>query len=464
MSDTKPRSTRTSEKRIRAVLARFSVRDDQATHAEIDSDIRDMVEFRGTKLWVLMFAIIVASVGLNMNSAAVIIGAMLISPLMGPIMGIGYGIGINDFELIKKSLRNIGFAALVSILSATVYFLISPLSEARSELLARTTPTIWDVLIALFGGLAGILATTRKIKSDVIPGVAIATALMPPLCTAGYGLATGHLSYFFGAFYLFFINMVFIALATVLFIGYLKLPHKSFVDAALERRVRIYIAGLVLATVLPSIYLAYDMVTDAAFNARAHDFIKNEMTFDNTLVTQTNISPSTKEIEVSFIGDEITKEQLAAIEKRLKNYKLANVKLVVHQPSSTKIDIASLKTSLLKDLYSTRLKTSEEKDKRTQALEIELAQIKAGQPDSQSIARELQSQYPMLLRVALAKTPLWQADGSTAENSLIAYLEVSKPISGTDQQKISAWLKVRTKTEQVRLLIRRHRQYPVKRN
>lgn len=447
-------STRAIAKQIRGAFARqFSVRDDQATHAEIDSNIRDMVEFRGTKLWVLMFAIIVASVGLNMNSAAVIIGAMLISPLMGPIMGIGYGIGINDFELIKKSLRNIGFAALVSILSATLYFLISPLSEARSELLARTTPTIWDVLIALFGGLAGILATTRKIKSDVIPGVAIATALMPPLCTAGYGLATGHLTYFFGAFYLFFINMVFISLAAVLFIGYLKLPHKSFVDAALERRVRNYIVALVLATVLPSIYLAYDMVTDAAFNARAHDFIKNEMTFDNTLVTQTNISPSSKEIEVSFIGDEITKEQLAAIEKRLAYYTLENVKLVVHQPSSTKIDIASLKTSLLKELYSTRLKTGEEKDKHVQALENELAQIKAGQSDSQSIARELQSQYPMLLRVALAKTPLWQADGSTAESSLIAYLEVSKPISGTDQKKISAWLKVRTKTEQVRLTV-----------
>lgn len=456
MNDQESRPTRTSARRIRNVLAQFSVRDDQAEYSVIDGNIRDMVEFKGTKLWVLMFAIIVASIGLNMNSAAVIIGAMLISPLMGPIMGIGYGIGINDFELIKKSLRNIGFAALVSILSATLYFLISPLSEARSELLARTTPTIWDVLIALFGGLAGILATTRKIKSDVIPGVAIATALMPPLCTAGYGLATGHLSYFFGAFYLFFINMVFISLATVLFIGYLKPPHKQFVDAALERRVRNYIVALVLVTVVPSIYLAYDMVTDVAFNSRAHDFIKNEMTFENTLVTQTNISPSTKEIEVSFIGDEITKEQLAAIEKRLTYYTLENVKLVVHQPSSKKIDIASLKTSLLKDLYSTRLKTSEEKDMHVQALENELAQIKAEEPDSQSIARELHTQYPMLLRVALAKTPLWLADGSTAESSLIAYLEVNKTIPEADQNKIIAWLKIRTKTEHVRLLIRRH--------
>ena len=213
------------------------------------ANIRGMVEFKGTNLWVLMFAIIIASIGLNVNSTAVIIGAMLISPLMGPIMGIGYGVGINDFELIKRSIRNIGLAVLISLISATLYFLISPLSEARSELLARTTPTLWDVLIALFGGFAGILATTRKEKSNVIPGVAIATALMPPLCTAGYGLATGHLSYFFGAFYLFFINMVFIALATVIFVGYLKPPHKQFVDAAVERRVRNYIVALVLITV-----------------------------------------------------------------------------------------------------------------------------------------------------------------------------------------------------------------------
>lgn len=455
MSSPEAHYKRAIARHIRAVFSLFSVRDDQAEHAEIDSDIRNMVEFKGTKLWVLMFAIIVASVGLNVNSAAVIIGAMLISPLMGPIMGIGYGIGINDFELIKKSLKNIGFAALVSILSAALYFLISPLSEARSELLARTTPTIWDVLIALFGGLAGILATTRKVKSDVIPGVAIATALMPPLCTAGYGLATGHMSYFFGAFYMFFINMVFITLATVLFVGYLKLPHKQFVDNALERRVRHYIIALVLVTVLPSIYMTYDMVTDIAFNTRAHDFIKKEMTFDNTLVTQTNITPSAREIEVSFIGDEITKEQITAIEKRLKYYTLENVKLVVHQPSSKTLDIASLKTSLLKDLYSTRLKTSGENEKHIQSLETELAKIKAEQPDAQSIARELRTQYPMLLRAALAKAPLWQADGSTAESSLIAYLEVGKPISPADQNKIIAWLKVRTKTEVVKLLIHR---------
>lgn len=454
MNDKNADTPRSLGRRIRVMLARqFSVREDQETFDEIDASIRGMVEFKGTNLWVLMFAIIIASIGLNVNSTAVIIGAMLISPLMGPIMGIGYGVGINDFELIKKSARSIGLAVLISLFSATLYFLLSPLSEARSELLARTTPTLWDVLIALFGGLAGVLATTRKEKSNVIPGVAIATALMPPLCTAGYGLATGHMSYFFGAFYLFFINMVFIALATVLFIAYLNPPHKRFVDAATENRVRNYIVGLVLITVLPSIYLAYNMVADIAFNSRAESFVTNELTFSNTLITQQKFSPDTREIEVTFVGDQISKEQLNTIEGHLKNYKLENAKLVIHQSSDKRVDIASLKTSLLGELYGASQKTSEEKDKRIQALERELMQIKADQPDSQSIARELHTQYPMLLSVGLAKTPVWNAAGNNSENSLIAYLVVSRPIPDADQKKIIAWLSVRTKIEHVRLIV-----------
>lgn len=456
MSEPETHSTRTLGRQLRAVLARqFNVREDQAGYAEIDSNIREMVEFKGTNLWVLMFAIIIASIGLNVNSTAVIIGAMLISPLMGPIMGIGYGIGINDFDLIKKSFKSISLAVALSILSAMLYFLITPLSEARSELLARTTPTLWDVLIALFGGLAGILATTRKEKSNVIPGVAIATALMPPLCTAGYGLASGHLTYFFGAFYLFFINMVFIALATVLFIGYLNPPHKRFVDAAMERKVRNYIVTLVLVTVLPSIYLAYNMVTDVAFKSRANEFIRNELTFDNTLITHQTIAPDTHTIDITLVGDEIGKEQLAAIQKHLKNYKLENAKLVIHQSGDKKIDLASLKTNLLSELYSTSQKAGAEKDQRIQQLQDELAKARAEQPDGQSITRELRTQYPMLQQAVLAKAPVWRADGSSSETALFAYLVVSQPLSAAEQQKIVAWLKVRTKMERVRLIVAR---------
>lgn len=184
--------------------------EDRESETETIENICRGINFRGSNLWVLIFAIFIASLGLNVNSTAVIIGAMLISPLMGPIMGIGLGLGINDFELIKKAFRNLAIATVFGILTSTFYFLISPLNEARSELLARTTPTIYDVLIAFFGGMAGVVASSTRLKGNVIPGVAIATALMPPLCTAGFGIASGNFTYFFGAFYLYMINSVLI--------------------------------------------------------------------------------------------------------------------------------------------------------------------------------------------------------------------------------------------------------------
>ncbi|MDE7476274.1 MAG: TIGR00341 family protein, partial [Duncaniella sp.] len=200
----------------------FSMTDDLLPQAEAEAAIREGVSFKGTNLLILVLAIFIASLGLNTNSTAVIIGAMLISPLMGPIIGIGLGVGVQDFDLLKRCLRNLLMAAGFSMLTSTIYFLISPVSEGHSELLARTSPTIYDVLIGFFGGGAGIVAIGSKSKGNVIPGVAIATALMPPLCTAGYGLATMQMNYFVGATYLFLINSIFIALST--FIG-VKLMH-----------------------------------------------------------------------------------------------------------------------------------------------------------------------------------------------------------------------------------------------
>lgn len=199
--------------------------------------IENGVEIGGANVWILAFAIIIASIGLNVNSTAVIIGAMLISPLMGPIMGIGLSVGIADNELLSRSLKNFISMVVVSLISSTVYFTISPISDVQSELLARTQPTIYDVMIAFFGGLTGMVANSRKDeKITIISGVAIATALMPPLCTAGYGLSIGNFSYFFGAFYLFFINSFFIALATAMLTLYLKLPKKSFLNPIKEKK------------------------------------------------------------------------------------------------------------------------------------------------------------------------------------------------------------------------------------
>ena len=209
---------------------RFDLGEDSALQDEVVDNICRGVDFRGTNLWVLIFATFVASLGLNVNSTAVIIGAMLISPLMGPIMGVGLSVGMNDFELMKRSLKSFLITTAFSVTTATVFFLFTPIAEAQSELLARTSPTIYDVFIALFGGLAGVVALSTKEKGNVIPGVAIATALMPPLCTAGYGLASGNLIYFLGAFYLYFINSVFISLATFIGVRLMHFQRKEFVD------------------------------------------------------------------------------------------------------------------------------------------------------------------------------------------------------------------------------------------
>ena len=438
---------------MRAVLAhRFSLQDDQATPADIDRNIRDGVVFKGTNLWVLMLAIFIASIGLNVNSTAVIIGAMLISPLMGPIMGIGYGAGINDFELIRHGLKNLGIAILISLFTSTLYFLISPLSEAQSELLARITPTVWDVLIALFGGLAGAVAATRKERTNVIPGVAIATALMPPLCTAGYGIATGSAHYFFGAFYLFFINCVFIAFSTLLLVAYIRLPHKIYVHPEVEKKTHRTTLAVVLVTVLPSIYLAYGFVTAEVFREKANAFIKNEYVFENTYVAKQVISPDLQKIEISLIGNNVPENTLAVVARRLRNYGLEKAKLVVRQSDSKKLDLASIRASLLKDVLGSSQQTIEEKNQRIMALEKELLTAKSEYTEQQRAAKELYAQYPEISRIALAIAPVWEINGTTKSDLLIVEVTGTKKLSEKDKRRIASWLKVRLGIEQVKLI------------
>ena len=272
----------------RFLTYRFSLNADSADETEVYKSIKKNVEFKGANLWTLIFAIFIASIGLNVNSTAVIIGAMLISPLMGPIMGVGLGIGINDFELVKKAARNLAIATVIGIATSSLYFYITPLHDASSEILARTSPSIWDVFIAALGGLAGIIAVTRTEKGNVIPGVAIATALMPPLCTAGFGIATGNFYFFMGALYLYFINSVFICLGTYAIVRYMKFHKKEFEDKAYERKVRRYILIIIIVTVTPSIYLAYLIVDRSIFETNAQVFIQNEINFNDTQVISKN--------------------------------------------------------------------------------------------------------------------------------------------------------------------------------
>lgn len=442
---------------IKAFFARiFDVRQEKEDEQETIESIKKGVEFKGTNLWVLIFATFIASLGLNTNSTAVIIGAMLISPLMGPIMGFGLGLGISDFELIKRSFRNFAIATVFSVITSSIYFLISPISEAQSELLARTQPTLYDVLIAFFGGLAGIVASSTKSKGNVIPGVAIATALMPPLCTAGFGLATGNLYYFFGAFYLFFINSVFISLATYLVVRVLKYPKKVFLDKDHEKRVTRYVGIIVIFTIVPSLFLSYRLVKTTYFNQQVLNYINTELTFPNTQIlskTITNTSDK-KEIKVVLIGDNVSDSTIESARNRLPNYGLKDVSLVVQQGfSEQETDINKLKSLLMQDLYK-----NSEQVLRTQAMQIDSLQreLKSYHDDrllAEQIKPEVKVLFPFVREISCTHTCLIPVDSDTQKPIMLIYVKSSEKISAENKRKLTEWLSARTQVKTIKLLI-----------
>jgi uncharacterized hydrophobic protein (TIGR00271 family) len=438
--------------------ALLSLKEDKAEDADIDNGLRNGINMRGSNLWVLMFAIFIAAIGLNVNSTAVVIGAMLISPLMGPIMGVGYGVGIYDFALIRASLKNLAIAAVASLLTSTLYFAISPLTQAQSELLARTTPTIWDVLIALFGGLAGIVGATRKEKTNVIPGVAIATALMPPLCTAGYGIANGNWAYFAGAFYLFTINCVFIALSSAVVIRAFHVKKKLFVDEKTTTQVKRYVFAVALLTVVPSIYLAYVLVQNEVFKTKAANFVKSEIATEQTYVTQSTIEPKTKTIEITVIGEYLSKTKLAAISAQLAHAGLEQAKLIVHQQASQqKIDVTTLKTGLLNDLYITSQQSIEQKDKVIQKLSAELAHQKGLQNQMRQVPHELHILYPQITEIWFSQATNWSEKNGVSDHVVtVLNVSTSKRLTKQDQARIKEWVTARMNISAIKLVVEIH--------
>ena len=309
----------------------FSVSNDLDSYKNISETIDQGITFRGTNLLVLVFAIFIASLGLNINSTAVVIGAMLISPLMGPIIGTGFGAATYNVLLIKRALKNYFFATTISLLTSTLYFFISPIGDAHAELLARTAPNIYDVLIALFGGFAGITAITSKFKGNILPGVAISTALMPPLCTAGYGIATLQIPYFLGALYLYFINTVFIILSAYLYLKFIHYPReeKSTSDSALKANRIIFWVSII--TIIPSIYLGYGLVTENNFNRNANKYINAEFNFNNTLVVKKAITPSQYKIEIFLAGAKVDSVYLRGLILKKDMYNLSNATVEINQ-------------------------------------------------------------------------------------------------------------------------------------
>ena len=434
----------------------FDLRQEKEDEEETIESLKKGVEFRGTNLWVLIFAIFLASLGLNTNSTAVIIGAMLISPLMGPIMGFGLGLGITDFDLVKRSLRNYLTATLFSVVTATIYFLISPISEAQSELLARTSPTIYDVLIAFFGGLAGIVAGSTKSKGNVIPGVAIATALMPPLCTAGFGLATGNLSYFLGAFYLYFINTVFISLSTYIVVRVLKYPNKEFLDKKRAMVVRRYMMVIVTCTIIPSLYLTYRVLRNTVFDEQVRSFVNKELDFPNTQVLSRTVAVDTagrKALNVVLLGDEVPDMMIEAARARMRDYGLGGIGLNIQQGFGSDVDINELKSVLMKDLYKNNEELIQAQAVQIDSLKHTVDRYRRASHLALSLTPELRVLYPQVERLACTPTIIANTVQDKPDTVLLVYVKVKNALTPDEQRKLSQWMGARTEEKNIKLII-----------
>jgi uncharacterized hydrophobic protein (TIGR00271 family) len=433
---------------LKRIIEYFNLESELDDFDRIHETILKDIVFKGTNLWILMFAIIVASVGLNMNSTAVIIGAMLISPLMGPINGMGYSIATYNFPLLRKSIKNYTFAVLVSLVASMTYFTLSPISTAHSELLARTTPSIYDVLIALFGGLAGIVAITSRQKGNVIPGVAIATALMPPLCTAGYGLATAQFYYFFRAIYLFTINTVFIALSSVAVSQILKFPIRTIVEESQKKKVNRWISTVITLIFIPSVYFGYGLVQRERFVENANKYIKNISVVEGNFLLKHEIDAVNKSINLVYGGRSMAKEQKAHIIEKAKDFSLAHANINFQQGLA--IDELDRRNSELENLKAELNHLSLViKDKDVQLDSIYNIRFIGGQ-----ILDEIKAMYPDIESCLYAKAFEANDTITTTPHLVIVIFTVNgkSTIKASDKLKIENWLKARQKTDRVKVL------------
>lgn len=398
------------------------------------------ISFRGSNLWILACAIIIASVGLNVNSTAVIIGAMLISPLMGPIVGAGFALGTYDFALLKKSMKNLLIATVVSLLVSAGYFYLSPFKDVQSELLARTAPNIYDVLIAFFGGLVGVIAITRVEKGNPIPGVAIATALMPPLCTAGYGIATFNLSYFAGAFYLYSINCFFICIATFFVVKYLKYPAANFKNIRYARQIRTGITALILIMIIPSFYLAYRLWNEKTYTKTVENFINAEFVNNGYMVIykKINYNSSPRKVELALLNRNLSTNDIESYNRILTNMGATNTELSFRQNDD------DLKAEILNEI-SKQENVVSEKDVAINRLRTELDRYKLS--DS-TLTKELHILFPSLTNVSIGKIEQYPNTDSVRMQCILLYQAPQK----IEEEKLKSWLRERLNTQNVVLV------------
>ncbi|SFM61168.1 uncharacterized hydrophobic domain-containing protein [Algoriella xinjiangensis] len=404
------------------------------------ADVVKNISFRGSNLWILACAIFIASIGLNVNSTAVIIGAMLISPLMGPIVGAGFALATYDFNLLKKSAKNLLIATVVSLIVSSIYFYLSPFKEVQSELLARTSPTIYDVLIAFFGGIVGAISITRVEKGNPIPGVAIATALMPPLCTAGFGLAALDFKFFIGAMYLYCINCFFIGIATFAIIKYLKFKPVVTENKSFDKKLRYIITILVFLMVIPSFYLAYNLLNEKKFSQNVNNYIKTEFTDKGyTLIYQKisyNASPKT--IDLAFLTKKFDSIEIDKLNKDLIVYGLNNTKVNIRQSTQ------DMKSEILSELSKQNTNLSE-KDIQINLLSTELKQYKFDDPE---LVQEVKVLFPEITEISFGKINNYFSKDSTFQSTVVIY-KVDKKI---DAPKLMQWLQLKFSDNNVQLI------------
>jgi len=432
------------------------------------TNIRNNIPFRGPNIYILFVAIVIASVGLNVNSIPVIIGAMLISPLMSPIIGFGLGLGTNNTRLLLHSLKNLGIMFVISLIASTLYFLVTPLeTDNPTELLARTNPSIYDVMIAFFGGVAGILELSRKEKGTVLSGVAIATALMPPLCTVGYGIANLNWHYAGGALYLFFINCVFIALATFIVVKFLDFPVEEEPTSRSWRQIISY-GLLILVVLVPSVFSAFSIVNENRFSIEARHFVKENRTIGSTYIYDYNTDMSVKPytITLRLAGEALTNDDRAQLYAEAEKHGFLHDQIIIQEDAT--IEVRRLnETEILRDWISSTEAQMRQREDSIKVLQSRIDAYKALELPAAQIAAEVKSQWPEITDITLARSDkavimlvttngtfaqtTAAKSGSAAKSSKSAKQKQAPELSAEDLQRLANWLSVRLQTPNVQV-------------
>lgn len=418
----------------------FNLHEGEEKHEKVKEDVVSNISFKGANLWSLACAILIASIGLNVNSTAVIIGAMLISPLMGPIVGIGFSLATYDLTILQKAIKNLLVATGVSLLVSCLYFYLSPFKDVQSELLARTEPTIYDVMIAFLGGIVGVVSITRVEKGNPIPGVAIATALMPPLCTAGFGLATLNFKFFAGALYLYTINCFFIAISTFLVLKYMHYKPVVTENTAFDKKLRLIITFFILLTILPSSYLAYNLLQEKKYSQNVENFLKKEFYNEGfTLVhKKINYNTAPKTIELAFLYEKFDSAKIAEMNKDLAEFGIQNTQLIIKQNNM------DLKKEILSEINQQN-STLSQKDVQINALNTELASYKIG---NTKIVQEVKILFPEITEISFGRVNYYDTKSSEKPTVIVLYKTKEK----FDEEKFQIWMKTQLEYDKIKFL------------